>query len=579
MISTEGASAGRGHQIDGKTLTRGTVIATALAVCVAQLAFAMPAVLNGLFQQDLGTSASQLNWISGAILLPITVLELTFGVLGDLYGRKRLLILGAGLIALGEIVSVLTPGVGSSTGTRVAVLMAGQALVGIGGGAVFPTTLAMVAAGTHTARDRGRAISVWAAALSTGGFLFPVLGGLAVKLSWGSDPYANWRWGMLVALLLALLSIVVSLVLARDSSAPEGRSLDGPGQVTIAVAAFALLFAIIQAPTSGWGSALVVTGFVVAAVFLGLFIVAERRAAAPLLRLEIFSSRAFSVTAVVTVLGMFAFLGTAAATSIRLTSVVGFTPLHASIAFVLLQGMTLAQVPLTMRLLPRVNPRWMLAVGFALVAAGDLWLSTTSAADRSLAPMIVPLILVGMGFAFVVSSVTAVAVNTVPTGLAGMASAATSQLRDLGFALGPALINAVALAMAASSISARVAASPSLSKALATFYALPGHVPAAQRAEVTGAVAAVKSGPLGANGVPATIPGPGGHPVPFNPVQNVAFHALDHAYKRGYFICGAAALLSLLLVGVLLGAATQRAEAPAPEDIVAQPTDTTVVIG
>lgn len=127
-------------------------------------------------------------------------------------------------------------------------------------------------------------------------------------------------------------------------------------------------------------------------------------------------------------------------------------------------------------------------------------------------------------------------------------------------------------------MSARVAASPSLQKALTTFYSLPAHVPPAQRGEVAGAVAAVKSGPLGANGVPASIPGPGGHPTPFNPLQHVAFHALDHAYKRGYFICGAAALLSLLLAGVLLGASAQRAEAPV-EDIVPEVPESTFATG
>src|SRR3954471_6535593 len=88
------------------TLTRGTLAAAAIAVCVAQVALAIPAVLNGLFQQDLGTTSSQLTWISDAFLVPVTLLELTFGVLGDLFGRKRLLIGGATCIALGELVAV-----------------------------------------------------------------------------------------------------------------------------------------------------------------------------------------------------------------------------------------------------------------------------------------------------------------------------------------------------------------------------------------------------------------------------------------------------------------------------------------
>ena len=100
-------------------LTVYTLIAAALAVCLAQAALAIPAVLNGLFQQDIGTTSSQLTWITDGFLVPVSLLELTFGVLGDLFGRKRLLIGGALLLAVGEAVAFLTPGAGSSTGTRV----------------------------------------------------------------------------------------------------------------------------------------------------------------------------------------------------------------------------------------------------------------------------------------------------------------------------------------------------------------------------------------------------------------------------------------------------------------------------
>jgi MFS family permease len=549
---------------EGWKLTTGTLVAAGLAVCIGQVALAIPAVLNGLFQQDLGTSSSQLTWISDAFLVPVTLLELTFGVLGDLFGRKRLLIFGAAAICIGEIVSVLTPGAGTSTGSRVLVLWIGQAISGIGAAALFPTSLAMIAAGTRTAQERGRSIAIWAGALSSGNVLSPVLGGLVVRLSWGSDPTANWRWAFILVLALGLLSLGVTAGFARNSAAPEGRSLDWPGQVTIAVALFGLLFAIIQAPTAGWGSAEVILGFVVAAVFLVLFVMAERRSRAPLLRLELFSSRPFAVTAIVTVSGMFAMLGTAYATSVRLSSIQGFTPLKTSIAFLLLNGLTCAQVPFTMRILPKWNPRWMLVIGFALIAAGDFWLSTTTASNLSYGPIIPGLACVGIGFAFAISAVTSVAVNAVPVGLAGMASGATSLLRDFGFTLGPAIVGAVALSRAATTISQTVASHPAVQKALSAFYAAPAHAPPAQRASVAAAVGAVRSGPLGANAVPGSVPGPGGRPMPFNPLHDIAFHALDHAYKTGYVVCGGAAALSFVLAGVALGG-IRRSEEPEAE--------------
>jgi MFS family permease len=539
------------------SLTGATIAATALAACAGQVGLAIPAVLNGLFQQDLGTTSSQLTWISDAFLVPVTLLELTFGVLGDLFGRKRLLIGGSVLLAAGEFVSILTPGAGTSTGARVGILWTGQALAGIGAAVLFPTSLAMVAAGTHTVKSRARGIAIWAAALSTGGFISPVLGGLVTKIHWGSDPYASWRWAFVAVGILALISAAVACT-AQNSSAPEGRSLDWPGQITIAVALFALLFAVIDASTAGWSDRLVISGFVVAAIFLVLFIAAERRSAAPLLRLDLFRSRAFAVNSAVTVLGMFAFLGTAYSTSIRLSAIQGFTPLKSAIAFVLLQGFALALMPLTARVIHQYNPRWALGGGFLLIGAGDLWLSAVPVNGLSLAPVIAPLALVGVGFAFALSGVTAVAVNTVPNHLAGMASGTTSQLRDFGFTLGPAIIGAVALSQAASQIQAKIAASPALRRALAAFDQAPAHVPPGQRAPVEAAVNAVKSGPLGANGVPATVPGPKGTPVPFNPLKDIAFHALGQAYSLGYVICGVAALVAALLAATALHGLAHR---------------------
>jgi MFS family permease len=557
MSATDAAGSSLVAPAEADRLSPGTLAAAALGVCVAQVALAIPAVLNGLFQQDLGPTSAQLTWISDAFLVPVTLLELTFGVLGDLFGRKRLLVIGALLLAAGQLIGVLTPGPGSATGTRVLVLWAGQIIAGIGAAAIFPTTLAMVAAGTHTARDRSRGIAIWAAALSTGGFVSPVLGGWLAGYKFGSDQYASWRWAFVVVVVLAVISAVVSLLFAQNSSAPAGRSLDWPGQVTIAVALFALLYAVIQGPTSGWGSGLVITGFVLAVVFFGLFIAAERRTAAPLLRLDLFANRAFAVAAIATVFGMFAMLGTAYATSIRLSSIQGFTPLRTSIAFVLLNGMALVLVPLTSRVLERYPPRWILGAGFALIGAGDFWLAVLRASDRSVLPVIIPLLIVGTGFALALNAVTAVAVNTVPNHLAGMASGATSMLRDFGFTLGPAVVGAVALSRAAAGISHALSTNPALAKALAAFNHSAAHAPAAQKQAVQAAIGAVNSGPLGANAVPARITLPTGRTVPFNPLKEVAFHALDHAYSVGYLVCGSAAVFAALLAVVVLGSAAR----------------------
>ncbi len=546
-----------------RRLTTGTLVAACLAVSLGQVALAIPAVLNGLFQTDLVPSASQLTWISDAFLVPVTLLELTFGVLGDLFGRKRLLVGGAGLLAVGEAVSVLTPGVGSATDTRVAVLWAGQILSGIGAAALFPTSLAMIAAGTHVARDRARGIAIWAGSLSIGGAISPVLGGLVADKKFGSDASAGWRWAFIAVAVLAVLVAVTAAVLAQDSSAPAGRSLDWPGQVAIAVAVFAGLFAVIQGPTAGWKSGEVIGGFVLAVLALAAFAFVELRTEQPLLRLQLFANRPFAVASVATVLGMFAFLGTAYSVSIRLTAIQGFTPLRASLAFLLLQGMALLLAPLTGRAIESYDARWAMGGGFALIAAGDYWFATVGIDQVTIAAIVGPALLVGIGFAFAVSSLSAVAVNTVPSGLAGMASGTTSLLRDFGFTLGPAVIGAVALSRATSDIAHRVATTPALQQALQSFYGSVSSAPPAQRGSVAAAVGAVRSGnPLAQNGPPATITA-GGKSVPFNPLKDVAFHALGHAYSLGFVIVAVAATVAALLALLVLGARSdEQVEAP-----------------
>jgi len=523
-----------------------TLIAAVLAIVLAQMALAIPASLNGLFQQDLGTSSAQLTWISDVFLIPVCVLELSFGVLGDLFGRKRLLVVGALLLASGELTEVLTPGAAVPIGTRLLVLYSGLAIAGIGAAALFPTTLAMLAAGTHNPPDRARAVAIWAAALSIGNCASPVLGGLAARLPFGSDPLAGWRWACLVVMAFALISALVSATAAVDSSSPEGRSLDWLGQVTIAVGLFAVLYSVIQGPTDGWRSWPVTAGFIVGAVFLMLFVVAERRSEAPLLRLDFFHNRNFAVASIVTVIGMFAFLGVAYSTSIRLSAIQGFSPLKTSIAFLCLNGMALIQLPLTIRLLRRYTARWPLSAGLILMAAGALWMASVPASHLSLVPVIPAFIAVGMGFGLALSALSMVVVSTPPTHLAGMASGTTNMLRDFGFTLGPAVIGAVALSQAADQIQQRLAASPALRHEMANFVKIAASAPAPQKAALEGAVHAVQSGPLGANAVPASI----------NPLKSVAFDALGHSYALGFVLSGVAALVAAALTIVGMRART-----------------------
>jgi MFS family permease len=529
------------------TLRPGTLAAVVLAVCLSQMALSVPSLITGLIQQDLAPSSAQLTWIVDAFFIPVAALELGFGVFGDLFGRRRLLVWGAALIVVGSAVAVLVPGEGSSTDARVTMLIIGQLLSGIGAAAIFPTSLAMVAAGTHTTATRARGVAVWAAALSIGGFLGPLLAGVAAKIHTGWDGTGNWRWAYVGVLVIAAVSALLSLTLAQNSDAPEGRSLDWPGQITAALGLFALLYAVIQGPESGWGSPQIVIAFIAAGVFLVLFVFVEGRVAQPLLLLSAFKNRAFAVNSVVTLVGMFGFLAIMYSTSIRLTTVQGFSPLKSSIAYLFFGGIGLVLLPLTSKLLERYNPRWVLFAGLVLIGVGGLWFAGVPASDRALGSIVGPLILAGTGSGLAFAAMSAVAVNALPNHLAGMASGATSTFRDLGFAFGPAIAGAVALGQAAKEMAREVAGNPALSKAYEAFQAAPAHAPAEQRPQLEAAVHAVASGPLGANSVPATVTSPDGQVIPFNPLKDVAFDALSNSYSHAYVLGGVAALVAAAL--------------------------------
>jgi len=508
-----------------------TIIAGCLAVCLAQIGLVLPAAINGVIQHSLQTSGAELTWISDAFLVPAAVLALTFGVLGDLYGRKKLLVGGALLAAIGYAVS--------ATSHSAAQLMTGQALSGIGAAALFPASLAVITASSPTPAARARALASWTTALSLGAFIAPLLAGTIVE-------HTSFRWAFAAAGLLALVAAAAAWLLTGESSAPEGRSLDWPGQITIALSLLALLYGIIQGPSDGWSSAPVVLAFATAAALLGAFIWAENRSASPMLRLELFRIPAFAASAAMAVIGMFGFLGGAYDLSIRLGVIQHKSPLEAAVPFLVIQGITPFIWPLLVRLLHRVGPGPMLVAGFAALAAAQLWLREVPIHESGLAPLLGPLVLNGVGFGLVVAAITAAAVNVVPPSLTGMASATTSLVRDLGQTLGPALVGAVALGMATNK----------LTEALAGAGLTPAeHGTAAAVLDAGGPIAlhTAELGPLSAKLAPLTE------------------RALTDGYNNGLVLTAIACLVAAVIAAVFLGvrtggdSASEKTEAPVTE--------------
>ncbi|MFE1260918.1 MFS transporter [Streptomyces albogriseolus] len=485
----------------------GTLAAACAAVFVAQVANALPVSLNGLLQEDLQTRGSQLTWITAAFMIAVVCFEFTFGVLGDLFGRRRLVMAGTALVVAGSTVAALAP--------TVQVLWVGAALNGLGAGAMFPGSLTSITAVTRTAKERASSVALWSGFLSAGAAVSPLIGGMFAKIG-------SWRGSFWVLVVLAVVSMALTSLLATESKAPEGRRLDVPGQITFAIGLILVLYGAVEGPESGWTTLPVMLAFALGGVFLAGFVLVELGADSPIFDLKLFRNRAFTVSSVVAVIGMLAFLGACFSTSMWLGPVQHQDPIRVAIPFLLLQGPAFVLIPLVSRLLHKVAPGWLLTSGFTLMAAGSLLFTGLDVTDTSLIPFLLPSALIGIGFALTVSSVTAVALDSVPPQLAGMASATTNMLRDLGFALGPVVVGAVALSGAGSAFAESLAGTR-----------LP--VAHAQAAAEIGR----EGGPIAVNSLPEGVPGSAAH--------DLALQALGSGFSTAYLVCGIAAAVAALL--------------------------------
>jgi sugar phosphate permease len=268
---------------------------------------------------------------------------------------------------------------------------------------------------------------------------------------------------------------------------------------------------------------------------LAIFIAIELKVEEPLLDLRLFLNRRFTVSSIVAVVGMFAFLGACFSTSMWLGPVQHQNALYLGLLFLLLQGPTFVLSGVVGRLQARVDSRWLLTSGFLLMAVGAWIMSGFDVTDRSITPFVLPTLLVGLGFALTLSPMTAMAVNAVPRQQAGMASATTNMLRDLGFALGPVIVGAVALSSAGGHLLA----------------ALPGSGLAAEQLGAATQIAQL-GGPLAVNSLPEGAPGAA--------AGELAMQALGSGFTSAYLVIAIAALTAALLAFIGLHGSKEQTE-------------------
>jgi DHA2 family multidrug resistance protein-like MFS transporter len=392
-----------------------------VVMAVSGLNVALPTL-----QRDLGASATMLQWIVDAYALVFAGLLLTAGALGDRFGRKGALLVGLAVFAAGAVVSGLA---GSA-----AVVIVGRAVQGAGAAFVMPATLSLITA-IFPPEERQRAIAVWVGFAGAGGAIGPIVSGaLLDKFWWGSAFLVNVPVVAVTAAAVALYS-----PRSRDDAATP---LDPRGAVLSLVGLGALLYGIIEGPERGWTDGVVLTTFVVAAVFLAGFVAWERVAAHPMLPLKFFSDRRFSVGSAVVTVSFFVLFGFFFLFSLYLQFVRGYSPLAAGLATLPMAATFVVVSPRSAPLAERIGNGRTIALGLLVVGVGMAVMSRVGV-DTPYLVLAIALVLLAAGIGITAAPATGSIMSSVPLAKAGIGSAMNDTTREVGGALGIAVFGSI----------------------------------------------------------------------------------------------------------------------------------------
>jgi EmrB/QacA subfamily drug resistance transporter len=410
---------------------RGRGFALATLCAILSLTFldnTMVSVALADMQTSLSAGVSSLQWIVNGYMLAFTGLMLAGGTLGDLLGRKKVMLGGVVVLCCGSLLAALAPGTGW--------LVAGRVLMGVGAAGCEPGTLSMIRQIYPDRRERARALGVWTAVSGVSLAVGPVLGGILVDESgWRGIFWFNVAFG--AALLAAAAAIL------PESSDPEGRRLDLPGLVTGVIAVTSLTFAVIEGENAGYGTWWVPALFVVAAGAGAAFVVIERRAPDPVLRLEFFRRRTFSAATAVAFATSFGLFGVFVFTALYLQVVASYSGWEIARQFLAMSIAMIVAGRVAGIWTASRGPRGPMTVGCLLAAGSIFAVDAVLDPDVSFWPLTVALAGVGFGLGLALVAVTAAVLAIVPAERSGMAASTVNTSREFGGVLAVAILGAI----------------------------------------------------------------------------------------------------------------------------------------
>jgi EmrB/QacA subfamily drug resistance transporter len=375
--------------------------------------------------RDLGATASQLQWMVDAYIVVFAGLLLTMGALGDRFGRKLALDVGLLVFAAASAASALAD--------SPEILIASRAAMGIGAALIMPATLSIIT-NIFPPRERGRAIGIWTGVAGLGIILGPVIGGWLLERFW-------WGSVFLVNLPVVALAILAGWPLLPESRDPNATPLDPTGAALSIAALVTLVYGIIQAPEQGWTDPVILGAFGVAAVLSAAFIWWERRIQHPMLPMELFGNPRFSAASGAITMVFFALFGSVFLLTQHLQFVLGYTPLQAGVRLLPVAALIVA-APLAARLTEGIGTKLVVVAGL-LIVAGALWLLSTVELGDGYGLVAAALALLGIGMGLTMAPATESIMGSLPLAKAGVGSAMNDTTRQVGGALGVAVLGSI----------------------------------------------------------------------------------------------------------------------------------------
>jgi EmrB/QacA subfamily drug resistance transporter len=406
---------------------------------------ALPSIMN-----DFKVSLSSIEWILNVYVLVFAALLLTLGKLGDLFGRKRLFMIGLAIFTLASLGCGLSP--------NLIILLIGRGIQAVGAAAMMPATLSIVNV-EFDKNQRGLALGIWGAVAGGANALGPIIGGALV------DAF-SWHWIFAINIPIGVIAFIATLKVVGESVDQRAdRHIDIPGVLVISLALFCLTFALIEGQSYGWTSATILGLFAAAAAGLILFVFIELKTASPLAQLRLFRNRSFSAGNIVGMVINFGMIGVIFLLVLYLQIVLRIDALTAGLWILPFPLAIILVAPFAGRLTDKIGGRWILFAGALLTALG-FYLMIDISRVTAWTDLLLGLIICGAGIGMVMAPVTTVIMASTPVQQSGMGAGILSTIRQIGAVMGLSVLGAVLQNQLVSNITGALSQVPNIPDAV-----------------------------------------------------------------------------------------------------------------